>query len=197
MPIANLRRFALGLDLGDRASWPSRPASHASPSRQPSPGGRRTRPSPAPKPAPGAPQERDPARRARERSWRLTSRAWATWSSTSTPGRRGVPRGPQPRPGLDPRLDQPGDRALERHAASRPRRPRKPGAEPAAEQLRRGPGAAGRRPGRDPDNPYAHFCRGIILEQQGELAEAHRALQARDRDRPQRRRPPGTGWAAR
>ena len=27
---------------------------------------------------------------------------------------------------------------------------------------------------RDPDNPYAHFCRGIILEQQGNIAEAHR-----------------------
>jgi tetratricopeptide (TPR) repeat protein len=27
---------------------------------------------------------------------------------------------------------------------------------------------------RDPDNPYAHFCRGIILEQQGKLAEAYR-----------------------
>ncbi len=25
---------------------------------------------------------------------------------------------------------------------------------------------------RDPDNPYAHFCRGIILEQQGNLSEA-------------------------
>jgi tetratricopeptide (TPR) repeat protein len=27
---------------------------------------------------------------------------------------------------------------------------------------------------RDPDNPYAHFCRGIILQTQGHLAEAHR-----------------------
>ena len=27
---------------------------------------------------------------------------------------------------------------------------------------------------RDPDNPHAHFCRGVILEQQGHLAEAHR-----------------------
>src|SRR5262249_43814109 len=27
---------------------------------------------------------------------------------------------------------------------------------------------------REPDNPYAHFCRGIILEQQGSLGEAHR-----------------------
>src|SRR5262249_32089235 len=27
---------------------------------------------------------------------------------------------------------------------------------------------------REPDNPYAHFCRGIILEQQGNLAEANR-----------------------
>ncbi len=26
---------------------------------------------------------------------------------------------------------------------------------------------------RDPENPYAHFCRGIILEQQGRFAEAH------------------------
>ena len=26
---------------------------------------------------------------------------------------------------------------------------------------------------RDPDNRHAHFCRGIILEQQGDLAEAH------------------------
>jgi tetratricopeptide (TPR) repeat protein len=26
---------------------------------------------------------------------------------------------------------------------------------------------------RDPQNPYAHFCRGIILEQQGGIAEAH------------------------
>jgi tetratricopeptide (TPR) repeat protein len=26
---------------------------------------------------------------------------------------------------------------------------------------------------RDPRNPYAHFCRGIILEQQGGIAEAH------------------------
>ncbi len=26
---------------------------------------------------------------------------------------------------------------------------------------------------RDPDNPQAHYCRGIILEQQGHLAEAH------------------------
>ena len=26
---------------------------------------------------------------------------------------------------------------------------------------------------RDPDNAHAHFCRGIILEQQGELAKAH------------------------
>src|ERR1700733_4137013 len=26
---------------------------------------------------------------------------------------------------------------------------------------------------RDPQNPYAHFCRGIILEQQGRFAEAH------------------------
>ena len=26
---------------------------------------------------------------------------------------------------------------------------------------------------RDPANPYAHFCRGIILEQQGRIAEAH------------------------
>ncbi len=30
---------------------------------------------------------------------------------------------------------------------------------------------------RDPDNPYAHFCRGIILEQQGNLAEAYRHFQ--------------------
>ncbi len=27
---------------------------------------------------------------------------------------------------------------------------------------------------RDPDNRHAHFCRGIILEQQGDLAEAHK-----------------------
>lgn len=27
---------------------------------------------------------------------------------------------------------------------------------------------------RDPDNPFAHFCKGVILEQQGSLAEAHR-----------------------
>ena len=26
---------------------------------------------------------------------------------------------------------------------------------------------------RDPANPYAHFCRGIILEQQGRIDEAH------------------------
>jgi tetratricopeptide (TPR) repeat protein len=26
---------------------------------------------------------------------------------------------------------------------------------------------------RDPNNPYAHFCRGIILEQQGQIAAAH------------------------
>jgi tetratricopeptide (TPR) repeat protein len=26
---------------------------------------------------------------------------------------------------------------------------------------------------RDPENPHAHFCRGIILEQQGRLADAH------------------------
>ena len=26
---------------------------------------------------------------------------------------------------------------------------------------------------REPGNPYAHFCRGVILEQQGKLAEAH------------------------
>jgi tetratricopeptide (TPR) repeat protein len=30
---------------------------------------------------------------------------------------------------------------------------------------------------RDPDNPHAHFCRGIILEQQGRMAEAHRHFQ--------------------
>ena len=40
---------------------------------------------------------------------------------------------------------------------------------------------------RDPDNPYAHFCRGIILEQQGQLAEATPSFQAGDRDRPRRR----------
>jgi tetratricopeptide (TPR) repeat protein len=28
--------------------------------------------------------------------------------------------------------------------------------------------------GREPENPYAHFCRGVILEQQGMLAEANR-----------------------
>jgi tetratricopeptide (TPR) repeat protein len=27
---------------------------------------------------------------------------------------------------------------------------------------------------REPENPHAHFCRGIILEQQGRLAEAHK-----------------------
>jgi tetratricopeptide (TPR) repeat protein len=27
---------------------------------------------------------------------------------------------------------------------------------------------------RDPDNPYAHFCEGIILKQQGNLVDAHR-----------------------
>jgi tetratricopeptide (TPR) repeat protein len=30
---------------------------------------------------------------------------------------------------------------------------------------------------RAPDNPYAHFCRGVILEQKGELAEANRDFQ--------------------
>jgi tetratricopeptide (TPR) repeat protein len=30
---------------------------------------------------------------------------------------------------------------------------------------------------RDPGNPYAHFCRGIILEQQGSLAHAHQDFQ--------------------
>ncbi len=40
---------------------------------------------------------------------------------------------------------------------------------------------------RDPKNPYAHFCRGIILEQQGRIAEAHQHFKTGDRDRPQRR----------
>lgn len=31
---------------------------------------------------------------------------------------------------------------------------------------------------RDPKNPHAQYCRGIILQQQGKLAEAHRAFQA-------------------
>jgi tetratricopeptide (TPR) repeat protein len=30
---------------------------------------------------------------------------------------------------------------------------------------------------REPDNPYAHFCRGIILEQEGNLEAAHRHFQ--------------------
>ena len=26
---------------------------------------------------------------------------------------------------------------------------------------------------RDPNHPYAHFCKGIVLEQRGQMAEAH------------------------
>ncbi len=40
---------------------------------------------------------------------------------------------------------------------------------------------------RDPHNPYAHFCRGIILEQQGADRGGASSLQARYGDRPQRR----------
>ena len=48
---------------------------------------------------------------------------------------------------------------------------------------------------REPDNPHAHFCRGLILEQRGNFAEAHSHFKTRDgdRSRPTRRR--GTGLA--
>ena len=50
---------------------------------------------------------------------------------------------------------------------------------------------------RDPDNPYAHYCRGIILEQQGRSRGSTSALQTRDRASTPTMRPPGTGWAPR
>ena len=41
---------------------------------------------------------------------------------------------------------------------------------------------------RDPRNPYAHFCRGIILEQQGRIVEAHQHFKNVTEIDPQRRR---------
>ena len=75
-------------------------------------------------------------------------------------GRRGVPRGPRAGPGLDSRLDQPGDRAAERHAASRPRRPRRPAARAAPDNFDEALELLGRGPRRDPDNPPRPFLPG-------------------------------------
>ena len=111
-------------------------------------------------------------------------------------GGRGLSRRPEAGPGLDPRLDQPGDRAPERQRrAGRGRQEvgRRGRSSNFDEALQLLAGVLER----DPNNRHAHFCRGIILEQQGELAEAHKHFKRRDRARPQRRGRRGTGRRAR
>ena len=97
-----------------------------------------------------------------------------SWNDTSTARRpRRFREVRQARPGLDPRRDQPGDRPAQRDRrkaeeakkAARRRRARATSTKPST-LLDRSHRARSR-------NPYAHFCRGIILEQQGDLAEAH------------------------
>jgi tetratricopeptide (TPR) repeat protein len=50
---------------------------------------------------------------------------------------------------------------------------KKAGADPASSNFDEALGLLAGVLDRDPENPYAHFCRGIILEQQGRLADAN------------------------
>ena len=175
-------RIRSGSRRSDRVRLPARRLGRPA-ARQPTPPAR-SQIRREPKPRPSLLEERDPRRPARRRRCRPTSRASGYMEQYEyAQGRRGLPRGPRARPGLDPRLDQPGDRPPERQRATQ------------AEAAEEGRAAARRRSNfdealdaarrasstRDPDNLHAHFCRGIILEHQGELAEAHTRLQARHR----------------
>ena len=78
----------------------------------------------------------------------------------------------QSRARLDSRRDQPGDRTLERQRRQG-RAAKKKGTDPATSNFDEALDLLAGVLERDPNNPYAHFCRGIILEQQGRISEAH------------------------
>ena len=89
--------------------------------------------------------------------------------AVQVPGRRqGVPHGARAGPGLDPRLDQPGDRAAQRQRRQGGGGEETGGgAEPPPSNFDEALDLLAGVLDRDPDNPHAHFCRGIILEQHG------------------------------
>ena len=74
-----------------------------------------SRPPAPPAPPPGPLKNEIPMPPARDGHGRPTSRAWVSWSSTSTSDAvKAFRDGARAGPGLDPRLDQPGDRAAQR-----------------------------------------------------------------------------------
>ena len=180
-------RFGLVVDHGDRASgrlgMPDREPEPEAISDGPAAASSRPRTSRR-----RAAQERDPTRRARGRSWRLTSRAWATWSSTSIAKAVEAFREVHDRrPGGFPASINLAI-ALLNDSGVKAEEAKKAGAEPAAEQLRRGPGSARRRPGARPGQSRTPTSAGgSSSSSKGRSRRGASALQASDRDRPQRR----------
>ena len=152
-------------------SWPFRHAGPRSPSRlQVRPRARARSPRPARR---SAAQERDSQQRAGSGDGGPLQGPWARWSGTSTarPSRHFARSASERRGGFPGSinlaialLNDSGVKAEEAKKAgtSRPTDNFDESLELLAGVLER-----------EPDNPHAHFCRGIILEQQGNLAEAH------------------------
>ena len=89
-----------------------------------------------------------------------------------SPGGRSLPRRPPPRPGWIPGAINLAI-ALLNDSGVQAEQAKKAGGEPPISNFDEALDLLAGVLERDPENPYAHFCRGIILEQQGRLAEAH------------------------